>query len=257
MWITWTVAGGAALILGLIALVYGALPLLIKAQMKMRLDGTMQPVDPVSLPVETAGYFDRLAAALAPEGYAPAGYLLLDEMTPSVRMTLVLLVHPTRHAGVMGTVIQPLAPHGDPPPPKRTIECSSELQDGREINTGNSLDAVTPDLNPQKTAWVYPDDDDPRVLLRIHDAVCEELRRGTPYKPIPRDRSVQDFLLTQLRRDLDDKCERGYWTRIDDGYGLTLKGAYANTWAQLPPFKGRWQRRVRKRSDEMRRELKA
>ncbi len=256
MWL-WIMLG---VVVGLVGLAYLLLPLLIKAQMVFRLDRGPVDVDPATLAAEDAMHFGRVGQSLATRGYAPVGVYRLEEMVPRTRMTFALFRHPTAHTEAMATAMRSDPPEGaEPQPPKYGVELSSELRDGREINTNNLTDSVSADQNPEKSTWVFPEESDAAALLELHDAICAELAGGTSFEKARADQPVDAWLVAQLRKEMDRKVERGYWTAeqgpTETVYRMTLKGAYVNTWGELPPFKG-WRRtRMLRRAEKMRERL--
>lgn len=248
--------GVLGLVLALAGLLYGVVPLLIRTQMRMRIGPEQVVYDDDAIHPASRSFFDEMTSSLEPLGYVSAGRFSLVDMMPNTRSDFVLLVHPTRHAQAMGSCTASQA--GDESTVSQSgavIEFSTDLDDGRQINTANSIDSDTGYAPEWKSHWVYPDEDDPQVLLQLHQAICEKLRGGVPYRRLPQAGGAADFVLADMRRGLDASCEMGHWERTDDGYAVTTRGAYLMTWAMLPPFKGWRHRRVLRRCEQMRESL--
>ncbi|MEM9751930.1 MAG: hypothetical protein AAF916_00940 [Planctomycetota bacterium] len=248
--------GVLGLALALAGLLYGVVPLLIRTQMRMRIGPEQVVYDDEAIHPASRSFFDEMTSSLEPLGYVSAGRFSLVDMMPNTRTDFVLLVHPTHHAQALGSCTASQA--GDESTVSQTgavVEFSTNLDDGRQINTNNSLDSDTGHAPVWKSQWVYPDEDDPQVLLQLHQAICEKLRDGVPYRRLPQAGGAAEFVLDDLRRTMDASCEMGLWEQADDGYAATTRGAYSMTWAMLPPFKGRRTGRVLRRCEQMRKSL--
>ena len=227
-------------------------PLLVKAKMKMRLEGVLRESEDEDLSADDRAFFVALEDALADAGYVAVGSFALEGMVPMVRMHFIMLLNPESPAMAMGSVTRTIQAQGKPQPAKQAIEFASELDDGQNLNTNNNLDSVSPDNNPDKQTWVFPEEKNPLTLLKLHEAITREFAAGTPFRPVPMQDSPARFLLDEIRREMDKKTQRGFWSKTADGYTMTLKGAYLNTWGELPPFKHFRRDVIRKRSNAMR-----
>lgn len=240
-WIEWGLYGFAALVL----LAYLGLPLMIRSMVVMRIDREqLLDVTLDELPDAEAAWVVEVETDLATQGFISLGGGILQQIATNTDSVFFIFAHLDQRTLAMATFIDSkiVTPDRQKIDRKRYVEFSTRLVDGRELNTSDHDSPDPPDHLPEKITRRYPHLHDRATLWQLHLAALDHEMPNASLKPIPLDRSWEDLLIEMLTQDMDRKCERGAWARVGSMYRMTLRGAYPNTWAELPPFKN-WRRR--------------
>ncbi|MEM9251559.1 MAG: hypothetical protein AAGB29_04335 [Planctomycetota bacterium] len=138
----------------------------------------------------------------------------------------------------------------------RYVDFSSEFLDGREINTQNTSVSPSAQRDPDDSLIWLPEVQDVPLLWQVHLAHVARQERGTKSRAIPLDRDPIEFMKDEMSREFTKKSARGIYKEVEPGvYCLTLKGAFSESWGELPPFKQLRRRRFHRRSLELLREV--
>ena len=233
---TWVVVGLA----GLVLLVYGGLPLLMRSTMWMRVHpDAAEDVTVHELPDDGAAWIDGVTDQLEELGFVLLGGLTLSGMVPGTDSVGFLYADPDEQTAAMATFIDSRAGSGEQARMIRVryVEFGTGLLDGREVNTANVATPPTPDHLPEKAAYRLPGEGDLHTLYRLHQAVLRRDYAKVARKPLELERPVADWLVADMDREMRQKVERGAWSFDGERYRLTVRNAYAMTWCELPPFK--------------------
>jgi hypothetical protein len=246
-----------AIILVIALLVYGWVPLIVRAKQSIKAQVVRQPVDLEQLPVDVAAMFVHAHTALAPEGFTSV-VILRSQPIPNVIGYCSLLRHSSLPDWGQIIVVETIPQaHGQIP---RRVKCiggfDREYVNRESIGTGNSRTAGFHPSDPLAHDLSAPQVTDPVVLWRLHCARVRRLSSSMRAAPkfIQPGHEIEHFEERETR-GLKRCLDRGYYY-LDDKTGLyrkTLKGAYLMTWKLLPPIKQvrRWVNE-RRASAEMR-----
>lgn len=246
---------GAALIAGLIPYVVG--PFVVRFTQKAPADPVFEPYDATrhAFPAELSELLRRTAARLESDGFRPVAQLFHSSDVTNSAMRLVLLGDPARGE-------YPLAAAAASTNPKVRLaftyaECYARLADQRTLSVQNSPQIDVFGAHPRRLVYRFPQVRDPVRLVRAYRGLLERRYAGVPRDHVDPGRDPGGFLAAAMRRELDYQVEAGrLW--LDEServYRPTWRGAFAMTWAVLPPMSWIREWRARRRAARLLDEL--
>ncbi len=222
---------------GVLFLMYGATPLLIRFTQTMSVPPSFTPVGPGEAPWEVAEYFRAHAEALALDGFTPVAFLMLRGHVRNVVPYIMLLVN--REAGDRAmSCVTYVTPNGVPKLSARYLEFYTTFEDNTEIDTSNSSVLGVFKKFPDKRGFRFPDVHDARQLYQIHREMLT--RHGSQArKTLPDPGQELPALVKSMCRDMERQTTVGilFLDRAKSAYRPTVRGAYYMTWGQLWPMK--------------------
>ncbi|MCE9582371.1 MAG: hypothetical protein K8T20_07750 [Planctomycetes bacterium] len=223
-----------ALVLGL---VYGLVPLILWTRHRQSPDPQIAPREPDMRPSPAEEFNHEVGPILSDLGFgevqrwAMQGFvsnIVTDVCTMADRRRRVLAIASVTHVRRQGA----FRIHA------RTVEFASRTEDGRAIVTTNStLPYMFKEMGPRRL-FQFPALSDLALLLRAHEALAARHLGDAPLIQPPEVKAFPHRLHETIRQSLDWQESEGWIRKTKSGnYRLTLKGAFIQTWAALPPFK--------------------
>lgn len=222
-------------VFGLIVFPYGIAPLLVRLIHKQSARPQVEQVGAHAFCPELAAYFGRVAACLAPLGFAPAAYLRLTDAATRTEARMLILINGSARESASAIEIQGKGPVQSF---SRYVEFCTEFVNGDEINTNNFDSAYVLKLYPEKRLFRFPGVQHPLTLHRAHRRLVERHRPAAePF--VPTRGTEYLHLAHSFERTYRKQAEFGYFF-LDEAagvYRLTLKGAFLMSWKLAWPVK--------------------
>jgi len=211
----------------------------------------------VGLPAGTERFLHWARGTLEGMGFRPLA--LVTRQGHGSRAVVWLLSNDATLDVAAITAVVPAQP-GGATPPMTAIELVAEFQDGRSLTTSTSDDATPIPWRPGKQVEKLPGLEPARLqrahaalvariaaqgAVKVQPAGCQLGLRGSP--TVGGDEVLARFE-DHWNADHAFMVQKGLLRRKGEDYRLTMKGAVLFTWAQLPPWKGIRQNRIRKRA---------
>lgn len=245
----------AAIAAGAFALLFLGAPILVWLTHRQHAAPDLVPRDPQRLPSPADADFDELGPRLADLGFSETRRWTLAGYTPRVTAELCTMADRRRRALAITTVLFSTA-KGAPRVHSRALEFVSRTPDGRVLNsTGAPLPILLTDMGPRRIVQ-FPGLSDPAALLAAHERLLARDLPGSALEDPPPPDAIPDRLREAIAAMHDWHEKRGMLRRGAGGVvRLTLKGAFLQTWAALPPVKGLLRRRREAAANALLREL--
>jgi hypothetical protein len=247
-------------ILGLVALFYLAIPLVVWKSFRIEGTATIVPIDPADLPLpsDVRQHLDAVGDELQQLGYESRATLLLPSATPNVISLLRVFVNQSENVSAMANsmIVTVKAERGDQVRHQPYVEFTTRYVDGSVFNTLNSEAAPSFPPPAQVLTTRVPWIKEVTKLCQTHEAITTA-RSGGLRKILRLDESFGGdeiaFLQACMKEELQRATEAGYMRLVPGGthYVATLPGAYWMTWKELPPFKQLLARRSRARAKRL------
>lgn len=185
---------------------------------------------------ELAAYFGRVAACLAPKGFAPAAYVRVTDAAARTEARALILINES--AGEGAAAIEVEAKGTFKSIGQRYVEFSTEFVNGDEINTHNSTIAFVAKPHPKKRLFRFPGVQNPLALHGAHRRLVERHRPAAePFVPT---RGTEHLHVAHgFEKLYRRQAEFGYLF-LDEAAGVyrpTLKGACLMAWQLAWPVK--------------------
>ena len=224
-------------VLGL--LYYFAVPLLIKAKMRINARPGMNPVTPGNLPDDAQEYFNAVGGQFSTLGFEQAACFIVENSVPGVTPYVQLWIN--RKTGQAASANFIIARSGDRPPTiRRHVEFVTRIAEGIAIQTNNSqtLGAFkkTSAADTLSAARLC----DPARLYLLHCWRERELAGALAQRYLPRPGGEMQWFADAYEESIARQVGTGYLQRDASDptlYTPSTIGAYAMTWAQQFPMK--------------------
>jgi hypothetical protein len=237
-----------------LALLYIGGPLLVKQQQAINARAPIVPIAIERMPEEVYALFGESAAEFQSLGFELIAYFTQPGMVGNVTPYVALWTNRGAGQSACATVIYTHAPNL-PVQTKRYLEFSTKMAEGMAVMTNNATSLGSFKKVRTSDSLYAAQVQDAQQLYRLHlyrESVLTQ--PGAPrFLPAPGHEleSFREGSEYVIRRQVGT----GYYLDAGDGvYRMTFRGAFAMTWALLPPFKGlraaRERERVRKQLRE-------
>lgn len=228
----------AAIAAGVLAVVYLGAPLLVWLTHRQNAAPDLVPRDPQRLPSPADADFDALGPRLADLGFTETRRWTLAGYTPRVTAELCTMADRSRRSLAICTVFFARGA-GAARLHARAVEFVSRTADGRVLNSTNSpVPILMPDMGARRIVQ-FPGLLEPAALLAAHERLAAREFAGAALEDPPAPDQIPGRLREAISAMHDWHERRGMLRRGAGGeVRLTLKGAFLQTWAALPPVKG-------------------
>jgi hypothetical protein len=261
------------LLLGCVAgVIYGGLPLLIRSTLRISAQPEYLNIDlnDPAVPQDVSNYFQSVAEVLAPIGFESVEALSMPRPSSGTTSFFLLMANRLNKDYALVTVMyrctQETDAAGEPTQVSRLAtaytDFFSRFRDGTNVSTSNVLEVGVFRPLPWNIVARLPMVEDMRRLYQLHQRLLETydinsskfLRVEEEYQ-----NDAGAYLAQVIREQLNEQVDTGYfyYSKDDDVYRPTLKGAYLMTWKQLWPFKAIARSRIRMNAGRLLRELDA
>ncbi|MBX2850725.1 MAG: hypothetical protein KTR15_03145 [Phycisphaeraceae bacterium] len=233
-------------VVGLVVGFYLILPLWVFFLMgSLRLKETITQIDASQLDANDLAFFQEHAAALAPFGFEPLGYLRVEKSIGKATVDLLCTVN-NQSATLSIATISMHAP-GKTKAKQRLQHFVTELSNGVAVGVGTASSKPTV-IRPAKSAGlsIY-EETNAAALYRYHEAWVTEHQGKETRIPPRTDQSLVEMQYESTRKTMDAFAETPFWKKLDeDLYRINLPGIYLETWSLFPPIIWvlRWYRRA-------------
>ncbi len=218
---------------GVFALYFFGAPFLVKAQFRKPVESGFRMVDADREPLsdEVAHFFESAQPALEALGFQLECHLKFDMAADLMDAYAIVMSNNANRDLAMALVcVAPVR--------LQHIEFSTELDNGKEINTNNGpqlpLDAV---LKAEKSVFWLPGIQDTAELYHAHSALCSANATAAK-KSLPHGTAIVDNIRRGMREDYDHALHKGIFhvDQIEEVYRLSLSGAFQLTWPNMFPL---------------------
>jgi hypothetical protein len=219
---------------------YVGVPLIIKATLKMNARPTIQPLTPKYAPDYVKEYFEQVGPKLVSMGFESEACFTIEGAVPNVTSHVSLGVN--RKTGQAVTaVVMITQPQGDKPPVIKThTEFLTRLATGQSVTTSNAVDLGA--FKPIKGIETLsaPQVQEPGQLYQLHQWRESKLLDASAERFVPAQGATMNWFADGYEESIARQVKTGY-VQADPSeptiYSPTVQGAFAMTWAQLPPMK--------------------
>jgi hypothetical protein len=227
----------------IVAMVYLVTPLVLWARRSFPARPPLRRFELSGVDRPTAEYLARHATDLLTLGFDEPAHFRMSELNDTTTSYFILAVD--LDAGTVGSVAVTL--YG----PKKArrfarVAFSNRTDDGGQVATSNLAVPVL-FIRPETVALQVPSVESAAELLALHRAAVA--RHPLDGRPVLYESGREAEYLDQyyFRQTYDEGVRRGTFRYREsaDEYRLTLPGAFAMVWANLPPLKWLHARRLR------------
>jgi hypothetical protein len=227
------------LLIGIPVLAYFGLPLVIKSTLRINARPALNPLTPAHAPDDVQEYFASVGPKLSGLGFEQAACFSMENSTPNTTPYVSLWIN--RKTGQAATANVIIAKNGDRPPVvKSHVEFCTKLADGPAVNTTNSADLGAFKKTKSSDTISATRLQDPGNLYRLHTWRESKLASQSAERFLPAAGTEAQWFADLYEESIVRQVATGY-LQCDPNdpsvYTPTLAGAYAMTWAQLPPMK--------------------
>ncbi|HWS88281.1 MAG TPA: hypothetical protein VN282_15020 [Pyrinomonadaceae bacterium] len=223
------------LVFGFVVFPYGIAPLVVRFVHKQSARPEVEQVGADAFCPELAAYFGRVAACLAPLGFAPAAYVRVTDAAARTEIRALLLTNESARESAAAFELQGKGPVQSF---SRHVEFCTEFVNGDELGTHNCGMAFVFKPHPKKRLFRFPGVQHPQTLHRAHRRLVE--RHRPPAEPFVPTRGTEHLhLLHSFEKTYGRQAEFGYLF-LDEAAGVyrpTLKGAFLMSWKLAWPVK--------------------
>jgi hypothetical protein len=254
----------------LVGLIYFGLPLLIRSKLRMAAKPKYIKfdLDDPAVPRDVSNYFNDVADDLEPIGFEIVEALTMPRPTVNVTSFFLLLVHrPNKDYALVSVMYgrsQGTNARGERTQVTRLAAAQtdffSRFRDGTNVSTNNVEQVGAYRRLPWNIVARFPMVEDTVQLYHLHQRLLETYDiTSTKFLRVEEDfqGDAGAYLAHVMREQLEEQVNTGYFTysKEDDVFVPTLKGAYLMTWRQLWPFKAIALARIRSRAQRLLREF--
>jgi hypothetical protein len=228
------------LLIALPFIVYLGFPLVIKATLKLNARPQLQPLTPKYAPDDVKEYFEQVGPRLASLGFEQEACFTIENAVPNVTSHVALCINRTSGQAAAASVMI-TQPQGDKPPVvKSHVEFLTRLATGQAVTTSNSQDLGAFKPTRDTDALSAPGLTDMAQLYQLHQWRDSKLVNPSAERFLPAPGAALDWFAQGYEESIARQVKTGY-VQADPSdsttYTPTIQGAYAMTWAQLPPMK--------------------
>jgi hypothetical protein len=242
------------LAIGLAALAYLGLPLVIKSTLKINSRPGMNPVSEQFLPSEVQEFVTEVAPKLAALGFERAAMFSVEGSTPNTKPHVALWVN--RSAGQWAAANVIATTQGEQPPKiVRYVEFVTRVEDreGTSVTTGNSTELGSFKPLPGHDSVSAPRLKEPATLYKLHQWRESKLLLASAKRAMATPGNELATYAQWFEESIQLQIGAGFLQADASDptlYTPTLMGAYRMTWDQLPPMKGMKRAASDKRAEE-------
>lgn len=123
---------------------------------------------------------------------------------------------------------------------RRIVEYTTRFDDGFVINTNNFPNVNTLKPVPEIRTTCFPEVSDPQLLYELHRFMVRRVQHpGTPESRLDTKFKGDAVALVQsgMLEVFTKQIDTGYLARTEDGFRLTIKGAFVGCWKLSWPLK--------------------
>ncbi|MBI3463336.1 MAG: hypothetical protein HY000_09795 [Planctomycetes bacterium] len=224
--------------LAVVAVLYRALPLVIRFGIRMAAHPAFEAIDFRRLSHGTAEFLLARIKCLIDLGFDEPILVRMPNPVPNVSTYLIMLINRSTGDKAMVTAIFGTAP-GAPQLKTLYVEFSTRFETGEVFDTLNSSELSAFPPGPETVRTQTPSVGDPQKLFRLHQFVMKKhgaSGRKVVYGP---GQALNYLKKTVLIESYEKQVDRGwlYYDDAADAYRPTLQGAYLMTWSLMQPFK--------------------
>ena len=228
------------LLVGLAALAYLGLPLVIKSTLKINARPGMNPVTPTLLNDDVQEFFSAVGPKLTQLRFEQAAVFTVEQATPNVTSHVALWINRACGQAAAATVM--ISANGDKPNQvKRYVEFLTRVQDGVSVTTNNSGDLGAFKKTNKSDTLSARHLHDVSHLYRLHIWREGQIGGMTAPRELPAPGTELAWFADMFEESIKRQLQTGYLEPMSGDPSIfvpSVQGAYMMTWAELPPMKG-------------------